>query len=83
MSLKNSRARPLWIVAEFKNPPVSLDDLEHEMPGPDTPSEEFDPTWTRTVLAETLQRMEADCKDPGRRPTAQSTFGEMFRIRLL
>src|SRR5215469_14521496 len=44
--------------AEVKNAPVPLDDLEHEMPGPEAASEEFDLTWTRTVLAETLQRME-------------------------
>ena len=69
--------------AEVKNPPVSLDDLEHEMPGPETPSEEFDLTWTRTVLAETLQRMEADCKNPEEDQPRRSHIWEMFHIRLL
>ena len=49
---------------EIKRPPVSLDDLEQELPGAEAPAEEFDLTWVRTVLAETLRRMEADCKDP-------------------
>lgn len=69
--------------AEVKNPPVSLDDLEHEMPGPEAASEEFDLTWTRTVLAETLQRMEADCKNPAEDQPRRSHIWEMFRIRLL
>lgn len=69
--------------AEVKNPPVSLDDLEHEMPGPEAASEEFDLTWTRTVLAETLQRMEADCKNPDEDQPRRSHIWEMFRIRLL
>ncbi len=69
--------------AEVKNPPVSLDDLEHEMPGPDAPSEEFDLTWTRTVLAETLQRMEADCKNPAEDQPRRTHIWEMFSIRLL
>ncbi len=69
--------------ADVKNPPVSLDDLEHEMPGPTAPSEEFDLTWTRTVLTETLQRMEADCKNPAEDQPRRSQIWEMFRIRLL
>jgi len=69
--------------AEVKNPPVSLDDLEHEMPAPDAPSEEFDLVWTRTVLAETLKRMEADCNNPAEDQPRRSHIWEMFRIRLL
>src|ERR1700722_16590984 len=69
--------------ADVKTPPVSLDDLEHEMPGPDAPSEEFDLVWTRTVLAETLKRMETDCNNPAEDQPRRSHIWEMFRIRLL
>ena len=68
---------------EIKRPPVSLDDLEQELPGAEAPAEEFDLTWVRTVLAETLRRMEADCKDPAAGQPRRSQIWEMFRIRLL
>jgi hypothetical protein len=69
--------------AEVKNPPVSLEDLEHELPHPDLPAEEFDLAWARTVLAETLRRMEADCKNPREDQPRRSFIWEMFRLRLL
>ncbi|MGA2175337.1 MAG: hypothetical protein ABSH38_10185 [Verrucomicrobiota bacterium] len=69
--------------AEVKRPPVSLDELEAELPGPEAPAEEFDLTWVRTVLAETLRRMEADCKDPSAEQPRRRHIWEMFRIRLL
>src|SRR5271170_1967398 len=47
--------------AEVKHAPVSLDELEIDLPGAEETSEAFDLTWVRTVLAETLRRMEADC----------------------
>jgi DNA-directed RNA polymerase specialized sigma24 family protein len=68
---------------EVRRPPVSLDDLEHELPGPVAPAEEFDLTWVRTVLAETLRRMEADCKDPSAEQPRRGNIWEMFRVRLL
>jgi DNA-directed RNA polymerase specialized sigma24 family protein len=68
---------------EVKHPPVPLDDLEQELPGPEAPAEEFDLTWVRTVLAETLRRMEADCKDPKADQPRRGDIWEMFRIRLL
>jgi hypothetical protein len=68
---------------EVKNPPISLEDLEQEPPQPDNLSEEFDLAWVRTVLAETLRRMEADCKNPGEDQPRRSYIWEMFRIRLL
>ena len=40
-------------------------------------------TWVRTVLAETLRRMEADCKDPSADQPRRGQIWEMFRIRLL
>jgi hypothetical protein len=69
--------------AEVKRPPVSLDELEVELAGPQAPSEEFDLTWVRTVLAETLRRMEADCKDPSAEQPRRGHIWEIFRIRLL
>ena len=69
--------------AEVKNPPISIEELQQELPQPDSPSEEFDLAWARTLLAETLRRMEADCKDPGEDQPRRGYIWEMFRIRLL
>jgi hypothetical protein len=69
--------------AEMKNPPISIEELQQELPQPDNPSEEFDLAWARTVLAETLKRMEADCKNPGEDQPRRSCIWEMFRVRLL
>jgi DNA-directed RNA polymerase specialized sigma24 family protein len=69
--------------ADVKNPPVSLDELEQEIPDSETSAEEFDLAWARIVLAETLRRMEADCKRPGKDQPRRSNIWEMFRIRLL
>ena len=68
---------------DVKRPPVSLDEVEQELPGPEAPAEEFDLTWVRTVLAETLRRMEEDCKDPATDQPRRGNIWEMFRIRLL
>jgi hypothetical protein len=69
--------------AEVKRPPVSLEELEADLPGPEETAEAFDLTWVRTALAETLRRMEADCKDPSAEQPRRSQIWEMFRIRLL
>jgi len=69
--------------ADVKNPPVSLEELEQEIPESTTSAEEFDLAWTRAVLAETLRRMEADCKKPGKDQPRRSQIWEMFRLRLL
>ena len=69
--------------AEVKNPPISIEELQQELPQPDSPSEEFDLAWARTVMAETLRRMEADCKDPGEDQPRRGYIWEMFCIRLL
>jgi len=68
---------------DMKNPPVSLEELEQELPEPETVVEAFDLAWARAVLAETLRRMEADCKDPGADQPRRGHIWEMFRIRLL
>jgi hypothetical protein len=69
--------------ADVKNPPVSLDELDQDVPGPDSPSEQFDLTWARTVLAETLRQMEADCRDVDAEQPRRTRIWEMFRIRML
>ena len=69
--------------AEVKHAPVSLDELKVDLPGPEATAEAFDLTWVRTVLAETLRRMEADCKDATAEQPRRSQIWEMFRIRLL
>jgi DNA-directed RNA polymerase specialized sigma24 family protein len=69
--------------AEFKHAPVPLDELAREPAAAETPSEAFDLTWARTVLAQTLRRMEADCKDPSADQPRRGQIWEMFRIRLL
>jgi DNA-directed RNA polymerase specialized sigma24 family protein len=69
--------------ADVKHAPVSLEELKQELPGEQAASEEFDLTWVRTVLAETLRRMEADCRDPAGDQPRRGNIWEMFRIRLL
>ncbi|HEV2319155.1 MAG TPA: hypothetical protein VGV18_05360 [Verrucomicrobiae bacterium] len=69
--------------ADVKNPPLSLDELGQEVPESEASVEEFDLAWARTVLAETLRRMEADCTRPGKDQPRRSCIWEMFRIRLL
>jgi len=69
--------------AESKHPPLSLEELAQEPAAADAPSDEFDLTWARTVLAQTLQRMEADCRDPSADQPRRSYIWEMFRLRLL
>src|SRR5579872_5175666 len=69
--------------AEVRHQPVSLDEMVKEPIAPEASSEEFDLTWARTVLAQTLQRMEADCKNPQEDQPRRSHIWEMFRLRLL
>ena len=69
--------------AEVRHAPLSLDKLEQELPAPSAASEEFDLTWIRAVLAETLRRMEADCRDPAADQPRRAAIWEMFHIRLI
>lgn len=69
--------------ADVKNHPLSLEELEQEIPESPAADEEFDLAWARAVLAETLRRMEADCRQPGKDQPRRSCIWEMFRIRLL
>src|SRR5580693_8937638 len=69
--------------ADVKNPPLSLEELEQEIPDSGASAEEFDLAWTRAVLSETLRRMEADCRRPGKDQPRRLCIWEMFRLRLL
>ena len=69
--------------AEAKNPPLSLEELELDLPQTEAVTEAFDLEWARTVLAETLRRMEADCKRKSEDQPRRTHIWEMFRIRLL
>src|SRR5580704_18320274 len=69
--------------AEVKHAPISLEELELELPSAEASSEEIDLIWVQTVLAQTLQRMEADCKNPSAEQPRRENTWEMFRIRLL
>jgi DNA-directed RNA polymerase specialized sigma24 family protein len=69
--------------ADVKNHPVSLEELEQEIPETPASAEEFDLAWARAVLAEALRRMEADCRKPGKDQPRRSCIWEMFRLRLL
>ncbi|HUC83602.1 MAG TPA: hypothetical protein VL970_00305 [Candidatus Acidoferrales bacterium] len=69
--------------ADVKNPPLSLDELEQEIPEAPASAEEFDLAWARAVLGETLRRMEADCRKPGKDQARRTAIWEIFRIRLL
>lgn len=69
--------------AEVRHAPISLDELEIELPHQPEASDEFDLTWVRAVLAETLRRMEADCRDTRAEQPRRGYIWEMFRIRLI
>jgi len=69
--------------AEARHAPISLEELEQELPDPARPGEEFDLTWVRAVLGETLRRMEANCCDPAADQPRRTFIWEMFRIRLI
>lgn len=68
---------------EARNPAIPLEDLEHELPEPESASEAFDLAWARAVLSETLRRMEADCKNPKADQPRRRQIWELFRVRLL
>ncbi len=62
---------------------LPLEELTQEPPAPTPASTAFDLDWTKALLAEALQRMEADCRQPGRDQPQRSHTWEIFRIRLL
>lgn len=70
-------------LAENRNPPVPLDEMEQELPQAEAASEEFDLAWARIVLEESLRRMEADCKNPAGDQPRRSQIWELFRVRVV
>jgi hypothetical protein len=68
---------------KHSNAPVSLDELGVDFPVPERSAELFDLGWVRTILAEVLKRMEADCKGPGKDQPRRTRIWEVFRLRLL
>ena len=57
--------------------------LPEDQPAPEPPSEEFNLAWVQTVLADTLQRMEQDCKKPRDDSLARERIWEVFRAKIL
>jgi hypothetical protein len=76
---------------EVRNPPVSLDDPERQpaLANIEAPAasagetEAFDLAWAQTVIAETLRRMEADCRNRAAEQPRRTYIWELFRVRLL
>jgi hypothetical protein len=68
---------------EARHPPVSLSAVEDELLSTQNPSDAFDLQWVRTVLAQTLERMEADCNDPAENQPRRGHIWQMFRLRVL
>jgi len=68
---------------EARHPPVSLSEVEGELLSAQNPSDAFDLQWVRTVLAQTLERMEADCNNPAENQPRRGYIWQMFRLRLL
>ena len=65
------------------NPPASLDEMEFDPPEECPGVALFDLNWARTILAETLARMEKDCKTPGKEQPNRDHIWEIFRLRIL
>ena len=70
-------------LAAAKRAPVPLEEVEPVLAQPMPASEAFDLMWVRTVLGETLKRMEADCRNPAEDQPRRTFIWEMFRVRLL
>lgn len=64
-------------------PLASLEGLELDPPAEEPRVELFDLNWARVVLAETLKRMEQDCRSLGREQPRRITIWEVFRLRIL
>lgn len=69
--------------AEHRHASVPLEQLAVEPAQAEREAEAFDLAWARTVLAETLRRMEADCRDPAASQPRRTRIWDLFRLRLL
>ena len=63
--------------------PASLDELELDPPEEAKGTAAFDLCWAKIVLAETLRRMEEDCRAPGKEQPRRSQIWEVFYGRVL
>jgi hypothetical protein len=69
--------------ADVKHAPLSLDELDLDLPNEEAAADEFDLAWVRIVLAETMRRMEDSFRRPGDDQPRRSYIWEIFRVRLL
>jgi hypothetical protein len=69
--------------AEHKRAPMPLDLAEEPAAEPAEPADQFDLQWARIVLAETLRRMEEDCRNPAQEQPRRERIWELFRLRML
>ena len=65
------------------NSPVSLDEMEYEPPAQGASDELFDLSWIRTLVSETLVRMERDCRTPGKGQPKRAHIWEVFQLRVV
>lgn len=63
--------------------PASLEELELDPAAEEAASSAFDLTWARMILAEVLDRMERDCRTPGKEQPRRARIWEVFRLRIL
>jgi len=66
-----------------KPPPLALEDLPEDLLAEQRASEAFDVALLRELLAETLRRMEADCRDPAKDQPRRGHIWQMFGVRIL
>jgi len=66
-----------------RNSPVSLDELEIEPPAKGPGDNLFDLNWARTIVSETLVRMERDCRMPAKDQPRGTHIWELFQLRVL
>jgi len=57
--------------------------LPDEQPAPEPAAEQFNLAWAQAILAETLERMERDCKSPPREQPRRGYIWEVFHCRIL
>lgn len=65
------------------NSPLSLEELEVDLPANEPGTELFDLNWARTILSETLARMEKDCGSPGTDQPRRAQIWELFQLRVV
>ena len=67
-------------------PSISLNDLEEagkELPATEAADQSFELPFAQAVLAETLERLEQDCRHTKRQQPRSTHIWELFRLRML